>query len=89
MLKRFFVSLLVASMVSISSFAIATEGTIVKLVTSEGDIELELNNKKAPITTDNFIQYVKEGYYQNTIFHRVIPGFMIQGGALLVICNLN
>lgn len=83
MLKRFFVPLLVAYMVSISSFAIAAEGTIVKLVTSKGNILLELNNKKAPITTDNFIQYVKEGYYQNTIFHRVIPGFMIQGGGFI------
>lgn len=83
MLKRFFVPLLVAYMVSISSFAVAAGDTIVKLVTSEGEIELELNNKAAPITTENFIQYVKAGYYQNTIFHRVIPGFMIQGGGFI------
>jgi peptidyl-prolyl cis-trans isomerase A (cyclophilin A) len=52
----------------------------VKLETTLGDIVLELNADKAPITTQNFLKYVTSGYYNGTIFHRVIPGFMIQGG---------
>ena len=53
---------------------------LVKLETSMGDIVLELNPEKAPVTTANFLQYVKDGFYNGTIFHRVINGFMIQGG---------
>lgn len=52
----------------------------VLLQTSEGDIYIDLNEEKAPITTENFRQYVEDGYYDGTIFHRVIPGFMAQGG---------
>ncbi|MGN8276677.1 peptidylprolyl isomerase [Pseudomonas sp. SMV71] len=52
----------------------------VKLTTNHGDIVLQLNAEKAPKTVENFIQYVKEGHYDNTIFHRVIGNFMIQGG---------
>lgn len=52
----------------------------VVLKTSMGEIELELNPEKAPITVDNFIKYVKKGQYKDTIFHRIIDGFMIQGG---------
>ncbi|MCA6217449.1 peptidyl-prolyl cis-trans isomerase [Ideonella sp. B7] len=52
----------------------------VKLATTEGDIVLELDHDKAPKTVDNFVQYVKSGQYNGTIFHRVIDGFMIQGG---------
>ena len=52
----------------------------VKLQTSMGDIVLELDTEKAPITSENFLQYVREGFYDNTVFHRVINGFMVQGG---------
>jgi peptidyl-prolyl cis-trans isomerase A (cyclophilin A) len=52
----------------------------VLLKTSEGDIRVELYPEKAPKTVDNFLQYVKSGQYNGTIFHRVIRGFMIQGG---------
>lgn len=52
----------------------------VKLETSQGDIVIELYPKEAPITTANFLQYVDEEHYDGTIFHRVIGGFMIQGG---------
>jgi peptidyl-prolyl cis-trans isomerase B (cyclophilin B) len=54
----------------------------VKLTTSQGDIVLELDQAAAPKTTANFIQYVQDGHYPGTIFHRVIPGFMIQGGGM-------
>ncbi len=53
---------------------------MVKLQTNFGDITLELNAEKAPITVANFLKYVDNGFYDNTIFHRVINGFMIQGG---------
>lgn len=52
----------------------------VKLTTTLGVITIQLNTEKAPISSKNFIQYVKEGFYDGTIFHRVIPGFMAQGG---------
>jgi peptidyl-prolyl cis-trans isomerase A (cyclophilin A) len=52
----------------------------VKLVTSEGDIVVELDAAKAPKTVENFLQYVKAGHYNGTVFHRVIANFMIQGG---------
>lgn len=50
------------------------------LHTSMGDITLELDADKAPVTTQNFLEYVREGHYDNTLFHRVIDNFMIQGG---------
>ncbi|QHB28227.1 cyclophilin [Pseudomonas monteilii] len=52
----------------------------VKLSTNHGDIVLQLDAEKAPQTTENFVQYVKDGHYNGTVFHRVIKGFMIQGG---------
>ena len=52
----------------------------VQLSTSQGNIVLELDPAKAPISVDNFLAYVKSGFYSNTIFHRVIPGFVVQGG---------
>ena len=54
----------------------------VLLETTSGDILIELFPDKAPDTVANFLQYVDDGFYANTIFHRVIPGFMIQGGGL-------
>ena len=53
---------------------------MVILHTSHGDITLELDAEDSPATVANFLQYVREGHYDNTLFHRVIPGFMIQGG---------
>ena len=54
----------------------------VKLATSAGDIVVELDAAKAPKTVDNFVQYVKAGHYDGTVFHRVIANFMIQGGGM-------
>ncbi|MFM7849494.1 MAG: peptidylprolyl isomerase [Rubrivivax sp.] len=54
----------------------------VVLATSQGDITLELDRDKAPRTVDNFIQYLRSGHYDGTIFHRVIDNFMIQGGGM-------
>jgi cyclophilin family peptidyl-prolyl cis-trans isomerase len=52
----------------------------VKMTTSKGEIVLELDAEKAPVSTENFLAYVDKGHYDGTIFHRVIPNFMIQGG---------
>tara|TARA_B100000700_G_scaffold321872_1_gene422090 strand:- start:174 stop:782 length:609 start_codon:yes stop_codon:yes gene_type:complete len=54
--------------------------SVVKLVTNKGDIFIELYNESSPITVENFLNYVKSDFYDGTIFHRVIDGFMIQGG---------
>ena len=53
---------------------------IVKMETNKGLIIIELNSEKAPISTENFLNYVRDGFYEQTIFHRVIPNFMIQCG---------
>jgi peptidyl-prolyl cis-trans isomerase A (cyclophilin A)/peptidyl-prolyl cis-trans isomerase B (cyclophilin B) len=55
---------------------------MVILHTNYGDITVELDAAKAPKTVENFLQYVRDGHYNGTIFHRVIPGFMIQGGGM-------
>jgi peptidyl-prolyl cis-trans isomerase A (cyclophilin A) len=54
----------------------------VKIVTSQGDIVVQLEAAKAPKTVENFLQYAKSGHYSGTVFHRVIDGFMIQGGGM-------
>lgn len=54
----------------------------VVITTSHGDITIELDAEKAPVTIENFLRYVDEGFFDGTIFHRVIPGFMIQCGGL-------
>jgi peptidyl-prolyl cis-trans isomerase B (cyclophilin B) len=54
----------------------------VVLHTNHGDITLELDAENAPASTTNFLQYVRDGHYDNTLFHRVISGFMIQGGGM-------
>ena len=69
-----------------STYSFATENKMsdtpnkVKLTTTLGTITIQLNTEKAPVSSKNFIEYVKEGFYDGIIFHRVIPGFMAQGG---------
>ena len=58
----------------------ATENARIVLETSKGSITLELDTVAAPVTAENFVRYVEDKFYDGTIFHRVIPGFMIQGG---------
>lgn len=58
------------------------EPIVVVIKTSRGDITVELDEKKAPITVKNFLQYAEDGHYNGTIFHRVIKNFMIQGGGM-------
>lgn len=71
-------SVLIAVLSLTSPFAFA--GERVALETSKGTIEIELDSAKAPITVANFLKYVDSGYYNGVVFHRVIPGFMIQAG---------
>ncbi len=73
-------SLLLAAAFVLSSPVLAQTGPRVKLTTSAGDIVLELAPDKAPKTVANFLDYVKARHYDGTVFHRVIDGFMIQGG---------
>jgi len=63
--------------------AAESKNQIVVLETSKGSIEIELYPDKAPLTVANFLQYVEEGHYDGTVFHRVMNGFMIQGGGFL------
>ena len=76
MKKNLFI-LLISLMTSLSLYAAPV---LVKMETNRGDIILELNQDKAPISVANFLDYAKEDYYDGTIFHRVISTFMIQGG---------
>jgi peptidyl-prolyl cis-trans isomerase B (cyclophilin B) len=82
-----FVWMMTACLISVSGASAADEpktqppaSPTVILETSEGSIRIELWQDKAPVTVRNFLQYVDEGFYNGTIFHRVIDGFMIQGG---------
>ena len=63
-------------------FSVAAQAQKVKLETSAGDIVIELDAAKAPKSAENFVQYVKAGHYDGTIYHRVISNFMIQGGGM-------
>ncbi len=65
---------------TLSGAVLAADAPQVSLKTNMGEIVLELDKEKAPKTVANFLQYVKSGHYKGTIFHRVIDGFMIQGG---------
>jgi peptidyl-prolyl cis-trans isomerase B (cyclophilin B) len=69
----------------ITTLSFATENKMptpkkVKLTTTLGQIVIQLNTEKAPVSSENFLTYVKDGFYNGTIFHRVIKGFMAQGG---------
>lgn len=73
-MKRFFIALCLMIALPVSA------ATKVLVTTNLGSFTIELNEQKAPISSANFLKYVKDGSYVGTIFHRVIPGFMAQGG---------
>ncbi len=83
---RYLIIFCLLSLVGLPMQAVAAqakkEPVLIELHTSKGVITVELDTEKAPNTTANFKQYVEEGFYDGTIFHRVIPGFMIQGGGM-------
>ena len=74
------VKLLLSLALIVQSSSALADNPIVKLETSEGDITVVLFADKSPKTVENFLAYVDEGFYENTIFHRVIDNFMVQGG---------
>lgn len=76
---RFTQSLIALSLILVSLTAHAVNLHVV-MKTNLGDITLELYPEKAPKTVENFLKYVEDGFYKNTVFHRVIANFMIQGG---------
>jgi len=78
-LSRFLAAIVAATALFASGSALAQK---VRFQTSMGDIVVELDAAKSPKTVDNFLQYVKAGFYDGTIFHRVIDNFMIQGGGI-------
>ena len=71
---------LVATLALLASFSAAAADPQVEIKTTLGAIVVELDPARAPLTVENFLQYVKAGHYDGTVFHRVMPGFMIQGG---------
>jgi cyclophilin family peptidyl-prolyl cis-trans isomerase len=73
-------ALIIGGLLSVAALAAPS----VEMQTSMGRIVIELDSEKAPKTVQNFVQYVNEGFYNGTVFHRVIPGFMIQGGGFTV-----
>ncbi len=81
-MRRLFFALMLCSFTTslIAKETKMSAATKIKLTTSLGAIVIQLNGEKAPLSAANFLTYVKEGFYNGTIFHRVIPGFMAQGG---------
>ncbi|MCB1788282.1 MAG: peptidyl-prolyl cis-trans isomerase [Gammaproteobacteria bacterium] len=77
------IPLLVSALLLATALQVNAENARVLMKTSKGDITLELDAEKAPKTVENFLTYVDDGFYDGTIFHRVISGFMIQGGGML------
>lgn len=80
MFKKIVFTLLIGLFVASSALAAETKNPTAVIETSLGNVKVELFEKEAPISVKNFLDYVKSGHYNGTIFHRVIPGFMIQGG---------
>lgn len=80
-LMKLCAALALVAVCALPAFA-AAPNPAVKLETSMGDIVLRLDAAKAPISVENFVNYVKAGHYDGTIFHRVIPNFMVQGGGM-------
>ena len=75
-----FILIFLLSLTSLSTLAAGTQNPSVIIHTSMGNITVELDAAKAPVTVENFLQYAKDGFYDGTIFHRVISDFMVQGG---------
>ena len=74
--------IILATTMGFATISAMAANTIVEMKTSVGVVELELYDDKAPITVDNFKRYIDSSFYNGTVFHRVIPGFMIQGGGM-------
>src|SRR5687767_11630046 len=73
---------MILALMLLSAWQAAAAPPVVALETSMGRITLALDRSKAPVTVDNFLTYVRAGHYDGTLFHRVKPGFMAQGGGM-------
>jgi len=80
MLKRLCCLLFLVLCLTGSAFAAESKNPTLLIETTLGNIKVELFQKEAPVSVQNFLEYAKSGFYNGTVFHRVIPGFMIQGG---------
>jgi len=80
MLKRLCCLLFLVLCLTGSAFAAESKNPTLLIETTLGNIKVELFQKEAPVSVQNFLEYAKGGFYNGTVFHRVIPGFMIQGG---------
>ncbi|NVN91034.1 MAG: peptidylprolyl isomerase [Desulfuromonadales bacterium] len=80
MLRKMFVALVLVIVSASTALAAGKHNPVVLMETSLGSVKLELFEKEAPLSVKNFLEYANVGFYNDTIFHRVIPGFMIQGG---------
>jgi len=91
MFKKIILSILILAAVALSCEGCSQGGDslmtnnnpVVLMKTGVGEIKIELYPNEAPVSVENFLGYVKDGFYDNTIFHRVIPGFMVQGGGFV------
>jgi cyclophilin family peptidyl-prolyl cis-trans isomerase len=79
-MKRYLLLAMAGGLLGAGSVSAADKNPVVIIETSEGNIKVELNQDKAPVTVKNFLGYVDDKFYDGTVFHRVIPNFMIQGG---------
>ncbi len=84
MFKRFVIVIAALCLSAGIACAEGKKNPVVEMDTTLGKVKIELFEKEAPLSVSNFLEYVKSGYYSGTIFHRVIPGFMAQGGGLTV-----
>lgn len=80
MLKKLLGAIVMLILIAGITSAEERKNPVVTMETSMGSVRIELFEKEAPVTVKNFLEYVKSGFYSNTIFHRVMPGFMVQGG---------
>lgn len=80
MLKKIVLTLTLAILLCGTALAAEAKNPVILMETSLGNVKIELDSQKAPITVKNFLDYANKGFYGGTVFHRVIPGFMIQGG---------
>ena len=78
---------LISGVVMAATADLPAKNPVVLMETSMGNIKIQLDPQKAPISVKNFLDYVKSGFYGGTVFHRVIPGFMIQGGGFTAEMN--
>ncbi len=85
MMSKALLLFLFTSLTLLSTGSVAADPVIAVIETNMGNITLELNSEKAPKSVANFVKYAKDGYYDGTIFHRVIENFMIQGGGFSIL----